>query len=234
MKGEPRATKRAENRLGRPHGEAAGAELSTADDATLAQALIDGDPRAPPLVWARFSAVVRRIVQRALGPQSDHEDVVQEVFASLFAKPGVLRAPGAVRAFIISVTLHSISAELRRRRSRRVVGLTPTAELPEVETTDPNPESRRALVHLYRIVGRVRERDRIAFVLRFVEGMAVTAIAAALETSAPTARRRFTRAFRRVSLLAARDPFLRDYLGDLVGPRGEKSWSRLARSSRRS
>ena len=209
-------------------------DLSSVDDATLAQALIDGDPRAPPLVWARFSGVVRRIVQRALGQQQDHEDVVQEVFASVFARPGVLRSPGAVRAFIISVTLHAISGELRRRRLRRVIGLAPTDELPEMETTDPNPESRRALVHFYRIVGRVQERDRIAFVLRFVEGMAVTAVAEALSTSAPTARRRFTRAFRRVSLLAARDPFLRDYLRDLGAPPGEKSWSRLARSNRRS
>lgn len=204
-------------------------DLSRADDATLAQAMIDGDPRAPPLVWARFSGLVRRIVRRALGPQRDYEDVVQDVFASLFAKPGVLRIPGAVRAFIITVTLHSISAELRRRRLHRVIGLSPTEELPEMETTDPNPESQRALVHFYRIVERVRERDRLAFVLRFVEGMAVAAVAEALETSVPTARRRFTRAFRRVSLLAARDPFLRDYLGDLGAPPREKWVSRANR-----
>ena len=197
-----------------------GRDLSEADDATLAKALIDGDPRAPPLVWARFSGLVRR----ALGPRGDYEDVVQEVFASLLAKPAALRTPDAVRAFIIAVTLHNIGAERRRRRQHRLIGLAPTPELPEMEVVDPNPETRRALAHLRRILERVRERDRRAFVLRFIEGMAVAAVARTLETSAPTARRRFSRAFRRVSLLAARDPFLRDYLSDLGAPPGSPSW----------
>jgi RNA polymerase sigma-70 factor, ECF subfamily len=232
VKGARRAAKRAENRFERSPSEPAGKDLSFADDATLAQALIDGDPRAPAVVWSRFSGLVRRIVRRALGPQGDYEDVVQEVFASLLAKPATLRTPVAVRAFIVSVTLHNVSAELRRRRQRRLIGLAPTPELPEMEIIDPNPESRRALVHFRRILERVRERDRRAFVLRFIEGLAVAAVADALETSAPTARRRFNRAYRRVSLLAARDPFLRDYLGDLGAAPVEQAWGPRPRSRR--
>lgn len=229
MKSGRRAERRVDNRPERsPVGPSA--ELARCDDATLAQALIDGDPRAPPLVWARFSDLVRRIVRRALGSQGDTEDVVQEVFASLLAKPRALRTPVAVRAFIISVTLHNVSTELRRRRQHRLIGLAPTPELPEMESLDPNPETRRALAHLRRILERVRERDRRAFELRFLEGMAVAAVAHALETSAPTARRRFSRAFRRVSLLAARDPFLRDYLRDLGAPLDAESSGPRSRS----
>jgi RNA polymerase sigma-70 factor (ECF subfamily) len=99
------------------------------------------------------------------------------------------------------------------------VGLSQTAELPDIRVVEANPESREALSRFYHILDGVRTRDRNAFVLRFVEGMEVAEVAAALETSVPTARRCFTRAFKRVSLLASRDPFLSEYLSELKGAR---------------
>jgi RNA polymerase sigma-70 factor (ECF subfamily) len=198
-----------------------GINLAKVDDATLARALIDGHPQGPRAVWARFSPMVRRIVRRSLGPEQEVEDVVQDVFASLFAKPSRLREPAAFKAFIVSVTLHNISYELRRRRVRRWVGLSQTSELPDIRVVETNPESREALARFYRILDNVKTRDRNAFVLRFVEGMEVADVAIALETSVPTARRCFTRAFKRVSLLAGRDPFLAEYLSELKGRRSE-------------
>jgi RNA polymerase sigma-70 factor, ECF subfamily len=197
-----------------------GVNLSKVDDATLARALIERNPAAPRAVWSRFSPMVRRIVRRSLGPEQDVEDVVQDVFASLFAKPSRLREPGAFKAFIVSVTLHNISYELRRRRVRRWVGLSQTSELPDIRVVETNPESREALARFYRILDNVKARDRSAFVLRFIEGMEVADVAAALDTSVPTARRCFTRAFKRVSLLAGRDPFLAEYLAELKVGRG--------------
>lgn len=191
--------------------------LAEVDDAALARALIERQADAPRAVWARFSPLVRRIVRRSFGPEHDVEDLVQDVFASLFAKPERLREPAALRAFIVSMTLHNVSYEIRRRRVRRWVGLTQTSELPDIRVVEANPESREALIRFYRILDSVRTRDRAAFVLRFVEGLEVSEVAAALETSVPTARRCFTRAYQRVSLLAARDPFLSEYLAELKG-----------------
>ena len=57
----------------------------------------------------------------------------------------------------------------------------------------------------------MRERERRAFVLRFVECMTVSEIAAALAISEATTRRCFTRAWLLVSKKAASDPFLSDY-----------------------
>ena len=194
--------------------------LAEADDATLARALIEREPTAARAVWNRFSPMVRRIVRRSFGPEHDVEDLVQDVFASLFSKPDRLREPAALRAFIVSMTLHNVSYEIRRRRVRRWVGLTQTSELPDIRVVESNPESREALIRFYRILDGVRTRDRAAFVLRFVEGLEVADVAAALETSVPTARRCFTRAYQRVALLAARDPFLSEYLAELKsGPR---------------
>ncbi|HEY3496440.1 MAG TPA: sigma-70 family RNA polymerase sigma factor, partial [Polyangiaceae bacterium] len=187
-----------------PTHEAAPVDLFQVDDATLARALIARDPAAPRAVWSRFSVLVRRIVRRSLGSEQDVEDVVQDVFATLFIKPALLREPGSLRAFLVSVTLHNISYELRRRKVRRLVGIAPTAELPDIRVVENNPESREALARFYRILDGVRTRDRLAFVLRYIEGMEVADVAAALEISEPTARRRFTRAYKRVAMLAER------------------------------
>jgi RNA polymerase sigma-70 factor (ECF subfamily) len=193
------------------------AALAAADDAALARALIDGHPDAPRTVWARFAPLVRRIVRRSLGPDQAVEDLVQEVFAALFEKPGRLREPAAFRAFLIGMTLNQVSYEIRRRRVRRWVGLSQGSELPDIRVVESNPDARQALLRFYGILDSVRTRDRLAFVLRYVEGMEVADVARAMNTSVPTARRCFTRAYQRVSLLASRDPFLAEYLTALPG-----------------
>ncbi len=198
----------------------AAVSLANVEDADLARALIERNPAAPRAVWARFSPLVRRIVRRTFGPEHDVEDLVQDVFASVFEKPERLRDPGALRAYLVSVTLHNVSYELRRRRVRRWVGLTKTSELPDIRVVESDPEAREALVRFYRILDTVRTRDRLAFVLRYVDGMEVAEVAKAMATSVPTARRCFTRAYQRVALLASREPFLAEYLASLKGGAG--------------
>ncbi len=197
------------------HSVAPPPSLAEADDTGLARALIDGAPGAARLAWNRFSPMVRRIVQRSLGPEHDAEDVVQETFLCLFNRVHTLREPGALKAFIISITVLTARREIRRRKLRRFVGLSHAAEVPDLRVVSDGDDSREALGRFYRILDRVRSRDRAAFVLRFIEGMEVSDVALALAVSVPTARRCFTRAWQRVSFLAKRDPFLADYLTTL-------------------
>lgn len=195
-------------------------DLSEVEDAALARALIERHPQAPRVAWARFSPLVRRIVRRSLGPASDTEDAVQDVFVCLFEKAHTLRDPAALKAFIVAITVRTVRYQVRRRRVRAWVGLGDTGDLPDIRVVESNTESRQALIRFYRILDRVGSKDRAAFVLRFIDGMEVADVASALDTSVPTARRRFTRAYRRVALLAGRDPFLAEYLASLRG--GEK------------
>jgi RNA polymerase sigma-70 factor (ECF subfamily) len=191
------------------------ADLIEVDNATLARALMDGDPDAPRLAWNRFAPMVRRIVQRTLGPELDSEDVVQEAFICLFNRVRTLREPAALKAFIISITVLTTRREIRRRKLRRWVGLTQAEEVPDLRVVNDDTDSREALTRFYRILDRIRARDRTAFVLRFIEGMEVADIAVAMGVSIPTVRRCFTRAWQRVSFFAKRDPFLADYLTTL-------------------
>lgn len=64
---------------------------------------------------------------------------------------------------------------------------------------------------LSRVLARICELDRVAFILRFIHGLPVDEIAEVLRTSQATARRRFRRARARMLLHARNDVFLSDY-----------------------
>lgn len=73
-------------------------------------------------------------------------------------------------------------------------------------------QAQHELMRVARLLQRIRERDRAAFVLRFVEGMQDSEVAESLAISIPTARRRCARAHARLSYLAERDLFLTTYV----------------------
>ena len=182
------------------------------EDSAIARALLAREPGAHRAAWERFSPLVRRIVRRFMGPGIDAEDAVQDVFVCLFEKAPTLREPGALRAFVMAITVRTAQYHARRRRARRWVGLPDGDAHPALRVVEGNPEPRMALERFYRILDRVNDGDRAAFVLRYIEGLELSEVARALGTSPPTARRRFTRAYGRVTLLASRDPMLTEYL----------------------
>lgn len=207
-----------------PASAAPGAvDLAHADDATLALALQAEHPKAPAVAWARLSPMVRRILRRSFGPGADVEDLVQETFLLLFRRIESLREPSTLRAFIIGITVRVARAEIRRRRVRRWVGLANGSELPDTRVTVDDPDSREALARFYDVLGRINARDRLVFVLHHVEGLDVQAVADALGTSVPTVRRSLARGFRRVVLLAGRDPSLVAYVTGLDGKKGARA-----------
>jgi RNA polymerase sigma-70 factor, ECF subfamily len=199
-------------------GIAAKREEST--DAALALALTAGEQDAPRLVWERYSPLVRRLVQRTLGPEHDVEDVVQDAFVCVFNRVHTLRDPAAFKAFVTSIAVLTTKYELRRRKIRRWVGLKHASNVPDLRVIQDGDDSREALTRFYRLLDRLRARDRTAFVLRFIEGMEAADVAAALGVSTPTARRSYTHAWQRISVLASRDAFLADYLASLNGRSG--------------
>ncbi|HVY29531.1 MAG TPA: sigma-70 family RNA polymerase sigma factor [Polyangiaceae bacterium] len=189
--------------------------LTTAStDSELAEGLIVGDPAAPRLVWQRFLPMVRRMSRRALGPGQEVDDVVQEVFCCLFHSAPRLRAPGAFRAFVMTVTKRTLGHEVYKRRARARLHSTTSVELSEVIGEWSDPATRHAYRHFEHLLGRLTERERRAFVLRFVACMDAPEVAQSLGVSVPTARRAFARAQLRLTRWAGRHPFLSDYLSE--------------------
>jgi RNA polymerase sigma-70 factor (ECF subfamily) len=183
------------------------------DDAPLVAAVLAREPGAAGQMWDRHAPLVRRILRRMLGPV-DVEDAIQDAFLRLFRDLGSLRDASALRSYLIGITLHVAKSELRRRRARRWLLLSDDGEAvePDAFAPDEAPESRAAVLRLYRVLDRISDERRTVFVLRYVEGLELGELSAVLDCSLATTKRRIADAARRVYLLAASDPLLAPYL----------------------
>jgi RNA polymerase sigma-70 factor (ECF subfamily) len=177
-------------------------------DADLARALIAGQAWAIPATWNRFAPIVYGIANRALGRETDAEDVTQEVFFRLFARVQTLKEPNAFRSFVVSFAIRIVKWELRRRRVRRFVHLVDAGELPEAPVAAADTESRQVLRRFYDVLDQLSARDRLVFSLRYLEAMTLEEVAAAMNLSLSTIKRTLTHASERVSAWIAGDPDL--------------------------
>lgn len=181
------------------------------DDADLVRAFADGESWAGRAIWNRHVAMVHRLLERALGPNGDAEDLTQDVFLSVFAGLAALRDSGALRSFIYSVALRTLKWELRRRRVRRILRLSPTGQLPELAVRGADSEARQMLIRFYALLDELGANERAAFVLRHMEGFKLEEVAERLGVSLATAKRWISRGSRRVSALVEADRELSRY-----------------------
>jgi RNA polymerase sigma-70 factor, ECF subfamily len=185
-------------------------------DAELVRAARAGDRRACQQIWSRYAAMVQRLVRRFLGPGPDYQDVCQEVFMRIFKRLGELREPAALSGFVMSVALGVARNEVRRRRIRSIVGLTPDEALPQTPVVGEQGEAREALRSLYQLLDTLGAEERSLFIARFVEKMELTEVASAHGMSLSTVKRRLARVAERVNARLQKSPVLQEYAGAIT------------------
>jgi RNA polymerase sigma-70 factor (ECF subfamily) len=179
---------------------------SSVDDATLVRRVLAGDPRAAGAVFDRYGKLVRGVFCRILGPSADVADLVQDTFLHLHRSLPRLREPSALRSFVIGTAIRVARGELRRRRLRRFLALTPTGAMPDFPADNGfDPEARRAVRRLYDVLDATNDRGRVAFVLRRIDGYELPAVAEALGCSLATTKRVLARVEARVAVALERE-----------------------------
>jgi RNA polymerase sigma-70 factor (ECF subfamily) len=202
-------------------------EVRPPRDEDLVGALRAGDPEAPAALWARYSPSVGRVLAKALGPSLEIEDLTQEVFLRVFGRLPSLRDPSALRPFVLAVAMNVLKWELRRRWVGRRIRLSGTGTLPDTESTSTDAEARHALRRCYRILDSLPTKERMAFVLRYMEGMTIDEVAAALRVSISTAKRWVTRGAAKVTEQVTGDADLCTFFArEQREPRDEKDHAR--------
>lgn len=174
----------------------------------LAEGLARRERAAAAEAWDRYAALVRSLLARTLGPSVDVDDRVQEVFLTLWRRAPDLRDTGALRSFVVSITVRVARSELRRRRYLAWLSFRPDEDLPDPEVDPPDHDAREAVRRLYLVLGKLTPDARLAFTLRYADGLELTEIAAALDCSLATVKRRLAAASERVLLHAKNDPTL--------------------------
>jgi RNA polymerase sigma-70 factor (ECF subfamily) len=183
-------------------------------DADLACAIAAGSAWALTEAWHRFAPGVIMMARRALGSESDAEDLAQEVFQRVFAKAGTLRAPERLRSFIFSFAIRLLKGELRRKAARAWLSFHQPETLVDLGTELTDMESRDLLRRFYSLLDRLGPRYRLVFVLRHLESMTVEEVAEHMEISISTVKRAVEHATSKLSRWIETDEDLSGFFED--------------------
>jgi RNA polymerase sigma-70 factor (ECF subfamily) len=182
-------------------------------DAELVRAVAQGDHAALAAVWRRYVGDVRGMIHGSLGADPSIDDLVQDVFLGFYRNAARLSSPSALRSYLLGIAARVCAFELRTRRRRfRWLRFTLTGELPEGPIAESPLDSRDSLRALRRVLARVPELPRMAFILRYAEELSPEEVAIALGVSDAKARRAITRGRERVLSLGRGEPALLPYL----------------------
>lgn len=173
------------------------AEVPAIDDASLVAKALGGDSWAEEALIKRHVAELARVVGRLLGSKSEAEDVVQDTLVRALEELPHLREPALFRGWLIRIGVNQARAFLRRRRLGTFLGLHPgprELSLEQLAASSLSPESRAELALLDSLLARIPVEERIAWMLRQVEGYPLAEVAQSCGCSLATAKRRVTAA----------------------------------------
>lgn len=152
--------------------------------------LPDVDPRDFDGVFRRYSPYVARVALRLMGHDSEVDDLVQDVFLEAHRGLQSLRDGSALRAWLARICVRKATRRLRRRRLLSLLSLEVVAEhdLPFDESA--SAEQRAEVAKLYRALDRLPAEERVAWLLRFVEGESLDDMVTLCGCSKSTVQRR--------------------------------------------
>lgn len=176
-------------------------------DEELVERARRGDRQSFREIYRRHADVVWQRLTRILGADPDREDLLQQVFMDLHRALPSFRGDAALSTFIYRLVVNVAVDHLRRVKRRRSVRLLPEHEA-SLRSPDEGPESaarrRDELTRVLAAVGRLKPKKRVAFLLRFVEGLALDEIADIVGASPDTVRKRIDHATAEVTAMLAR------------------------------
>ena len=163
-----------------------GAEPEGSDEELIARARRN-EPEAIQAIYQRHAAAVYRRFTHLLGPDSEREDLMQEVFVDLFRQLDRYRAGASLRTYVLQIVSYKAFDHLRQRqRRRRTLVEAPRSPAADPEANDlrspaPSPEDR--VVHAQELalvedaLEKLTPKKRIAYLLRMVENLSLKEIA---------------------------------------------------------
>jgi len=193
----------ADDRAGLPEGDDDGA----ASGAHMARAR-RSSPEPAPLsleeAFKQYAPHVAAIGFRILGSRDQMQDLVQDVFLKAHDWIARIDDPRALKSWLTTVTVREARLRLRLRRMRAFLHLSDNHNYASVASPTASPAERALATEIYRILDGVPVSARVAWTLRYVEGLTLPEIAQHCGCSLATVKRRVAEVHRTV-LEALRD-----------------------------
>jgi RNA polymerase sigma-70 factor (ECF subfamily) len=182
-----------------------------ADEDDLISRAATGDRAAFRTIYERHRENVARLVYRMLGPRSDIDDVIQEVFFQVFRSLKDFRGQSKFSTWLHRVTVNVVLMHRRSARSRPVFADEPPSDalLHASDLAPDDDAERRERVRAFgRLLDRLADKKRIVFVLHELEGIAPSEIAKIVGAPVLTVRTRLFYARREIETMLPEEPSL--------------------------
>ncbi len=185
-------------------------KAEVASDLTLVERLRHGDTAALEILMARYADRVYRLAHGITGNAADAEEVVQDVFLTVFRKIQTFEGRAALGSWIYRVTTNAALIKRRGRRADREIPLEPSlpAFLPDghrageptflktdwSQTPEADLLSKETREILHQAIIDLPDQYRAVVVLRDVQGLSNEEVAEAVGESVPCVKSRLHRA----------------------------------------
>jgi RNA polymerase sigma-70 factor, ECF subfamily len=183
------------------------------DDRVLWERLSGGDAHAQAAFYDRFQGDVNRLVRRLLGVDTEHDDLVQQIFLKLFESAHRLRNAATLAHWVRTVAVNTVHSELRKRRVRRF--WSPVHREPDSYAgVATSPEASQLLRRIYDVLHGLPADEHVTFVLHYIDERSLSEVAELNGCSTATVKRRLIRARERIAKVTAGDEDLKRILGE--------------------
>ena len=181
-------------------------------DAWLLERIRARDERAFEQLADFYFQPVWRVAARVLRNDAEAEDIAQEVFLKVWLQPPELKKGASLRAWLLRVASNGAIDRLRKKRPE------PRDDLPELADPDITAEdalvSNAAVSDVQAAMEILPERQRLALVLTYYEGLANKEAADVIGVSVDALESLLSRARR--GLKTSMNGVWQELLGDLM------------------
>jgi RNA polymerase sigma-70 factor, ECF subfamily len=186
--------------------------VSASDDGEIVRRCVAGDRGAQRALFERERRRVHATLFRILGSNQLIDDLMQDVFVSVFRSLHAFRGESSLATWIDRCAVRAAFKQVRRRRPSHHLEL--VAET--LPSADPSAErralDREAVRRLYQTLERLEPKQRLAFTLCAIDDRPVAEAASLMNATVVATKARLWRARRHVLKCAKADPVLAAYL----------------------
>ena len=124
------------------------------------------------------------------------EDIAHDAFLRAFERLGDLSDRAAFKSWLGAIVVHAVRSRMRRARLLALLGMGKSAEpidLDAIASSDASPHTRAQIAQIYALLKTLPADERIAWILRSVEGHDLESVARMTRCSLATVKRRISR-----------------------------------------
>jgi RNA polymerase sigma-70 factor, ECF subfamily len=145
-------------------------------------------------LFKEHATYVARLAYRLLGRDEEVDDIVQDVFITLFRNLEKIRQSESLRAWLGTTTVRTVRRRLRLRRIGFLLRRKDHVDPIEMEGSGASGEDRAALRNVHIALETLSVNCRIAWVFRYLEQESIDDVARLCGCSRSTAKRRIAEA----------------------------------------